>query len=80
MSWIAVGPAGVFATKSDTCYYLENSRGVINPTAELLSHQSWTNVIDLRLIFFKSFVFDCILILISKKEKEAVLLQRNNCI
>ena len=44
LSWIAVGPAGVFGTKNNTCYYLENSRGVVRPSDELLRQQTWTNV------------------------------------
>ena len=44
MTWIDAGPAGVFSINGGSVFYLQNSRGTINPPAEIISQPTWIQV------------------------------------
>ena len=44
MTWVSAGPAGVFAINGANIYFLQNSRGVVFPSPELVSEATWIRV------------------------------------
>ena len=53
MRWVTTGQSGVFAIPSDSyrVHYLESSRGVVNPSTEILDNPTWNQVKCLMFLF-----------------------------
>ena len=45
MTWVSAGPAGIFAINGQNVYFLQNSRGVVFPSSDLVSQASWIQVL-----------------------------------